>query len=204
MTDGPHSFPNKLWLQDYIFCHKNRTIQTTKCPTTQYFNPRLNICTDVVEPGKRYQTLTHEWWWRSRLFIYLSKMLAFQKCLFYDWQLTFFNTALYTETKLSKILTTVPSFTIVPTYHIPNAPIQTSFRWWHLDANGFCLPLVTRGRSPKLHVTPWFSFLFCCNVEVLSTHWKIINYKIFVFSLRSRVKKSKDKSNLVYFSVKYK
>lgn len=58
--------------------------------------------------------------------------------------------------------------------------------------------------EPQAPCNAMIFFLFCCNVEVLSTHWKIINYKIFVFSLRSRVKKSKDKSNLVYFSVKYK
>nr|XP_022322146.1 uncharacterized protein LOC111123822 isoform X3 [Crassostrea virginica] len=49
LTDGPHFFPGKEWERDYIFCFKNRTTQTKKCPPTQYFNPRLNKCTDVVE-----------------------------------------------------------------------------------------------------------------------------------------------------------
>lgn len=51
LTDGPHFFPGKEWERDYIFCFKNRTTQTKKCPPTQYFNPRLNKCTDVVETG---------------------------------------------------------------------------------------------------------------------------------------------------------
>ena len=78
-SDGLNPVPTKMWQADYIKCYKNRTMEVTKCPTGKYFNPRLNKCMKLVEPGKillnlslrsfylrylsqykRYSTLSHE------------------------------------------------------------------------------------------------------------------------------------------------
>ncbi|CAG2185606.1 unnamed protein product [Mytilus edulis] len=49
-SDGLNPFPAKLWQADYVRCYKNRTMAVTKCPTGEYFNPRLDKCMKVVQP----------------------------------------------------------------------------------------------------------------------------------------------------------
>ncbi|VDI58558.1 Hypothetical predicted protein [Mytilus galloprovincialis] len=49
-SDGLNPFPAKLWQGDYVRCYKNRTMAVTKCPTGEYFNPRLDKCMKVVQP----------------------------------------------------------------------------------------------------------------------------------------------------------
>jgi hypothetical protein len=51
-SDGLNPFPTKMWQADYIKCYKNRTMEVTKCPTGKYFNPRLNQCMKIVQPGQ--------------------------------------------------------------------------------------------------------------------------------------------------------
>ncbi|XP_071175832.1 uncharacterized protein [Mytilus edulis] len=49
-SDGLNPFPAKMWQADYVRCYKNRTMAVPKCPTGEYFNPRLNKCMKVVQP----------------------------------------------------------------------------------------------------------------------------------------------------------
>jgi hypothetical protein len=50
--DGDHAFPTKLWEQDYIVCHKERTVATKKCQKG-YFHPTMEICTEHVKTSKK-------------------------------------------------------------------------------------------------------------------------------------------------------
>ena len=47
-----------MWQADYVRCYKNRTMAVTKCSTGEYFNPRLDKCMKVVQPGKQFLCLS--------------------------------------------------------------------------------------------------------------------------------------------------
>jgi hypothetical protein len=51
LSDGLHSFPGRLWMEDYIKCFRNRTMDVSKCPTG-YFNPTLRACTTQLGRSK--------------------------------------------------------------------------------------------------------------------------------------------------------
>lgn len=51
LSDGLHSFPGRLWMEDYIKCFRNRTMDVSKC-TTGYFNPTLRACTTKLGRSK--------------------------------------------------------------------------------------------------------------------------------------------------------
>lgn len=53
-SDGLNPSPRHLWKDDYISCFLNRTMVISKCPKSQYFNPRLSMCVDYVPTGKDY------------------------------------------------------------------------------------------------------------------------------------------------------
>lgn len=58
-SDGLNPSPRHLWKNDYISCFLNRTMVISKCPKSQYFNPRLSVCVDNVPTGMDYVNNDH-------------------------------------------------------------------------------------------------------------------------------------------------
>lgn len=50
--NGYKEFPTRLWKSDFVNCFLNRTTEIDKCPSNEYFNPRLKQCMENVLPGK--------------------------------------------------------------------------------------------------------------------------------------------------------
>lgn len=50
--DGPQVYPQRLWTSWYIVCDRNRTIEITKCPRGQIFDPHHRQCVTADKTGK--------------------------------------------------------------------------------------------------------------------------------------------------------
>ena len=49
--DGYNPFPGREWTADYVYCLKNRTLETHRCPAPQIFDPVAAACVPYVDPS---------------------------------------------------------------------------------------------------------------------------------------------------------